>query len=113
MIIESGPGNNARFSAQISYDSSAGTGSYLAFSAALTQNPALIIFDNQSNVAITISDDGSTDGKTFIAGEAMVLDLRTNRYQSSQDLTWRIGTQFYGKSAAGAGSFYISVVYAS
>jgi|SRR5208282_5967377 len=113
MSFEIGPGNNARFSAQISYDSSTGTGSYLPFSAALTQNPALIIFDNQSTVAITISDDGSTAGKTFVAGEALVLDLRTNRYQTSQDLTWRIGTQFYANSAAGAGSFYISVVYAS
>lgn len=102
----------AHFAPQISYDTAAGTGSFLAMSAALTQNPAIIIFDNQSNTAVTISDDGVTSGKTFSAGEALVLDLRTNKGAVANDLTWPVGTQFYASSAAGVGSFYVSVVYA-
>lgn len=104
--------NDAKFAPEISYNSAGGTGAFQAFSAALTQNPAIIIFDNQSNVAVAISDDGTTTGKTFTAGEAMILDLRTNKLNHADDLTWRKGTQFYASSAAGVGSFRISVVYA-
>ncbi len=102
----------AHFAPQITYDSSTGTSAYLAMSTALTQNPAIIIFDNQSNTAVTISDDGVTNGKTFSAGEALVLDLRTNKGAVANDLTWPVGTQFFASSAAGVGTFYISVVYA-
>lgn len=103
----------AKWAAQVSYNSATGTGSFLPFSAALTQNPAMIIFDNQSNVAITISDDGTTSGKTFSAGECLVLDMRTNRAVNASDLSWPLNTLFYASSAAGVGNFYISVVYAS
>jgi len=102
----------AHFAPQLTYNTAAGTGAFQAFSAALTQNPAIIIFDNQSTVAVTISDDGTTSGKTFSAGEALVLDLRTNQAKEANDLTWPIGTQFFANSAAGVGSFFISVVYA-
>lgn len=103
---------DARWGTQLTYNTAGGTGSYQAFSAALTQNPAIIIFDNQSDAAVTISDDGTTDGKTFAAGEALVLDLRTNA-PYVKELTWRIGTQFYASSAAGTGNFYISLVVAT
>lgn len=102
----------AKFAAELSYDTSGGTGSYIAFSASLSQNPSMIIFDNQSNVPVLISDDGTTDGKTFVAGEAMVLDMRANASFPASDLTWPIGTLFYAKSAAGVGNFKISIVYA-
>ena len=104
--------NKAKFAAQLSYNTASGTGSYIAFSGPIAQNPAIITFDNQSTTAVTISDDGTTAGKTFSAGEAMVLDLRTNKGAVADDLTWPIGTQFYGNSGAGVGNFYISVVYA-
>ncbi len=97
---------------QLSYDTSTGTGSYINFSGALTKNPASIIFDNQSNVAVTISDDGTTDFKTFSVGEALVLDCEANKASSEAVFYWPIGTQFAAKSAAGTGSFYISYVYA-
>lgn len=103
---------NARFAAQLTYNSATGTSAFLPFSAVLTQNPAIIIFDNQSSVPVTISDDGTTAGKTFSAGEALVLDLRANGPQA-KELTWRLSTQFYASSTAGAGNFYISIVYAS
>lgn len=102
----------AKWGAQVSLNTASGTSSYQSFSGTLSDNPAIIIFDNQSNVAVTISDDGTTDGKTFSAGEALVLDLRTNA-SLSKELSWPVGTQFSGKSAAGTGSFVISYVYAS
>ena len=97
---------------QVTFDTSTGTGSYLPFSGPLTQVPSIIIFDNQSSVVVTISDDGTTDFKTFSVGEALVLDLRTNKTRSAEDFCWRIGTQFFANSAAGTGLFYISYVYA-
>lgn len=102
----------AKAGIEISYDSSGGDSTYQAFDAALTQNPSIIIFDNQSNVAVTISDDGEEDFKTFAANAALVLDMRANRGIPAEDFTWASGTQFYGKSAAGAGNFYISYIYA-
>lgn len=103
----------ARFAPQLTYATAMGDGTYQPFSAALTKNPALIIFDNQSTVTVTISDDGTTDGKTFVTGEAMILDLRTNKLEPPGELTFPVGTQFYAKSIAGTGSFLISLVYAA
>lgn len=105
--------NKATFAAEVSYDTSAGDGTYQAFTAALSENAAALIFDNQSNVAVTISDDGTTNGKTFSANSAIVLDLRSNKLKIEDDFSFPISTQFYGKSAAGTGSFYISTIYAS
>jgi hypothetical protein len=103
---------DARFAEELTFNTATGAGAYLPFSTALLENPAIIVFDNQSTVAVTISDDGTTNGKTFAIGEAMVLDLRTNA-SSSDELTWRKGTQFYANCAAGVGNFLISLVYAS
>lgn len=103
----------ARFAAELSYSSAMGDGTYKPFSGTLTQNPALVIFDNQSTVTVTISDDGATDGKTFVTGEAMILDLRTNKLEPPGELTFPVGTQFYAKSVAGSGSFLISMIFAA
>lgn len=103
----------AQFGAQVTYDSSTGNSTYLAFDGTLTQNPAMIIFDNQSTVAVTISDDGTTDGKTFAAGQALVLDMRANMSKPADDFTWPVGTQFFANSTAGTGLFIISFVYAA
>lgn len=102
----------AKAGVELTYNSAAGTGSFIAFSGVLTQIPSIIIFDNQSNVTIVISDDGSTNFKTFVAGEALVLDMRTNKTRSAEDFAWGIGTQFFASSAAGVGLFTISYVYA-
>lgn len=105
--------NKARFGAQVSYNSASGNSTFQAFSAVIPDNAAIMIFDNQSDTAVTISDNGTTSGKTFAAGSALVLDLRANVGKEADDLTFRDGIQFYASSSAGTGSFYISWVYAS
>ena len=101
----------AKAGAQLSYAASGGTSSYQAFSGVLTQTTPVLIFDNQSSVPVSISDDGTTTWKTFSAGEALVLDLNTNHNDHAPILSWPIGTQFYASSAAGTGDFFISPVY--
>jgi hypothetical protein len=102
----------AKFGTELTYNTAAGSGAYQTLSGVLNQNPSIIIFDNQSNVAVIISDDGVTPGKTFSAGEALVLDMRSNAPFPACDFTWPIGTQFWANSAAGVGIFRISIVYA-
>ncbi len=105
--------NRAKFDTELSYNTAAGTGSPIAFSATLTQDPVLIIFDNQSNVSVFVSDEnGSTKGKTFAAGSAVIIDCEANRETNAENLSWPIGTQFYATSAPGTGPFKISAVYA-
>lgn len=103
----------AKFGPEISYDTAAGVGAPVAFSAALTQNPASLIFDNQSNVSVFLSDENfMVNGKTFVAGEVMIYDNRANQTKKNDDFTWPVGTQFYATSAAGVGNFRIAIVYA-
>ena len=76
----------------------------------LTQNPVIIIFDNQGTVAVAISvDGGTTTWRTFTAGEALVLDLRGNHGIAS-NYTFDLGTTFTGTGASG--TFSISYIYA-
>lgn len=75
----------------------------------LTQNPVIIIFDNQSTSSVVISIN-SVSWKTFTAGEALVLDMRGNHGIAS-NFTFDVGTSFYGNGAA-TGSFSIAYVYA-
>lgn len=103
---------NAKAAQQITYDTSTGTNNYLPFSSVLTKNPSIIIFDNQSDVSVTLSDDSLHDFKTFEAGEALILDMRANKGFPSEDFTFPINTFFHAKSAAGTGNFYISYLYA-
>ncbi len=72
----------------------------------------VIVFDNQSDVAVPISVDGVNIWKTFSAGEAFVLDLRANHGIAS-NYTIDLGTQFSTNAAVGTtGGFRISIVYA-
>ncbi len=75
----------------------------------LLYNPVIIIFDNQSTVAVEISTDGVTTWKTFPAGEALVLDLRA-AHGNAPNYTFDVGTSFYGDGASG--DFSISYIYA-
>lgn len=97
---------------QLTYNTATGDGTYKNFSALMTELAPVIIFDNQSDVPVTISDNSSIEWKTFAAGGALVLDLRTNKLNIEDDFCWPIGTQWRGKSAAGSGSFLISTIYA-
>lgn len=87
------------------------TGSYQALGSALTENPVLMIFDNQSDVSVAVSIDGTNAWKTFQAGEGLVLDLRAN-IGIAANYTIDIGTQFYILGTAGTGLFSLAILYA-
>ena len=103
----------ANIATQRSIDASTFTGSYQVLGDELEVNPAIIIIQNDCDVDVTLSDDGTNDGITFPVGTSMVLDLRSNRTPSGSDLTFRLGTQFFVNAATGTGNFYMSIIYAS
>jgi hypothetical protein len=76
----------------------------------LVASPRVIIFDNQGTVSVQISVDGVNTWRTFTAGEAMILDLATNK-AASPNLTIQAGTTFYGNGASG--TFSISYITAT
>lgn len=85
------------------------TGSWVKIGT-LVQNPVMIIFDNQGTVSIAISIDGGvTTWRTFPAGEALTLDLRS-QHGIAPNYTMDIGTTFYGNGASGL--FSVSYLYA-
>lgn len=86
------------------------TGLFQNLGSPLTENPVMIIFDNQSSVAIELSVDGSTVWKTFSDSEALILDLRANHGQP-YDFSVPIGTQFSVRGTAGSNSFRMSIIY--
>jgi hypothetical protein len=78
----------------------------------LTHNPVMMIFDNQSTNAITISVDDPTGGtvwRTFTAGEALTIDFRSN-HGIAANWTPDLGTSFYGNGSSG--TFSISYLFA-
>jgi hypothetical protein len=78
----------------------------------LLNNPVVIFFDNQSTVAIKIYHNQTTDvWHTFPAGEALTLDMRTNKGNAA-DFTFSVGDTFYAQGSAGANQFSISYIYA-
>jgi hypothetical protein len=89
--------------------SAAMTGSWVTIGT-LSAPGAVIIFDNQSTVAVAISvDGGTTTWKTFSAGEALVLDLRA-AHGLAGNFSADKGTVFSGNGASG--TFRISYIYA-
>lgn len=85
------------------------TGSFVSIGT-LSNNPVIIIFDNQGTVPIAISTNGGmSTWRTFPGGEALVLDLRAN-HGVAPNGTFRTGTSFSGNGASG--TFSISYIYA-
>lgn len=85
---------------------------YNFIGSALSVNPVIIIFDNQTDVDVPLSVDGSNTWKTLTAGEAMILDLRAN-HGNAPNYTIDKGIRFSTNAAVGtSGSMRISVVYA-
>lgn len=87
------------------------SGTFQTLGSPLTHNPVIIIFDNQSSVAVALSVDGVNTWKTFTSGEAMLLDMRSNR-GSAPTYTIDKGTQFFALGSAGTGLFSIAILYA-
>jgi hypothetical protein len=87
--------------------------SFATLGTPLIHNPIIIIFDNQSTVAVQVSVDGVNTWRTFPAGEALVLDLRANK-GNAPSYTVDVQTQFYVMTTGGGGSgnFSISTLYA-
>lgn len=74
-------------------------------------NPVIIIFDNfGANAAEVSVDGGTTNWKTFTAGEALVLDLRA-AHGLAPNYTFDIGTTFTVSGTVGD-QFSISYIYA-
>lgn len=86
------------------------TGVAQLIGSALTVNPKIIIFDNQSTVEVAVGNTASMTWKTFAPGQALVLDNTAN-HGKPNDFTFAIGTQFYGTGTGGTGSFRISIVH--
>lgn len=94
------------------------TGSFVKIGT-LTASPRIVIFDNQgtASVQIAIGPTSTTNNpttfttwRTFTAGEALVLDLSSNK-AAAPNLTIDSGTTFYGNGASGTFSIsYITAV---
>lgn len=84
-------------------------GSFQTIGSALSVNPYIIIFDNQSDVPVPISVDGVNIWKTFAPYQSLVLDLRAN-HGIAQNYTIAVGTQFTTNASVGTtGSMLISI----
>lgn len=78
---------------------------------ALTENPVIIVWDNQTDVAVPLLANGVL-WHTFEAGEAILEDMRANIGIAS-NYTIDEGTQFSTTASVGTtGSFRISIQYA-
>lgn len=86
-------------------------GTFTAIGGPLTENPVIILFDNQSDASVQISVDGVNTWKTFPAGEAFVFDCRAN-HGTACNYTIDLGTQFFGNATGGTGLFSIAITYA-
>ena len=79
---------------------------------ALSNNPVMILFKNQTSVSVFLADNsGSTKGTTMAIGEEIIIDCRANK-GSAANMAFPIGSTFYATGVAGTGSFKISVIYA-
>lgn len=93
-----------------SIDTATLAGSYLPIGTVLTNGGRILRFTNLSNVTVTVSWDGINDNEILAAGTSFLLDVSAAR-ENANYLEVQNGTQFYAKSAAGVGLFYISVYY--
>lgn len=102
----------AKFDAIRKIDASTFNGSWQEVGSALTHNPRFIVIQNDTNQTVQFTDNLETDeAMELIASERVVFDLTTNRIDEDNSFSFSIGTQFYVKASAGAGSFKISMVY--
>lgn len=94
-----------------SIDSATFTGAYQAIGTATSHEARIFKIVNNSNVGVTISVDGTTDGDFIPASTFVLYDLGTNRGNPTSSLVLQNKTQFYVKGAAGTGLVYVVVLY--
>ncbi len=86
-------------------------GSQQNIGTALTNNPVIIVFDNQTDVSVPLYIN-NVKYKTFASGQSFVLDCRAN-HGIAANFTFSIGTQFSTNASVGTtGSFLISILNA-
>lgn len=77
----------------------------------LANPPVILIFDNQTDVAVPVYVDGVLF-KTFVAGDVFPIDLRAN-HGIAGNFSFQTGTQFSTNASVGtSGSIRISMLYA-
>lgn len=92
-----------------SFDSTGLTASYQALNSGLDRHCLILTIVNDSDVAVTLSWDGTTDHHYLPAQSTLVLDLSTNNSIPNDRFVAKKGQIFYGKGSAGStGSIYIS-----
>jgi hypothetical protein len=77
---------------------------------ALSENPIIAIFDNQSTVPVVVYING-IQWKTFAAGSALVLDMRSNHGEAAT-YTFALGDQFSIIATGGTGLFSLAILIA-
>lgn len=99
-----------KYAPELSIAASTFTGATVALGT-LIHVPVLMVMQNDTTVSVFLSDDGtSTNGKTFIVGERIVLDIRTNKGNANA-AAFPIGTIFSVTGSVGTGTFKISYIY--
>lgn len=91
------------------------TGSYTAVGTALIDHARLIRIVNTLNVEVYISINGIDNHIRMAAGSFFIMDFSANKVRDD-GMFLSIGTVFYVKQvsgAAGSGSLWIEVLYAS
>lgn len=89
------------------------TGSYQVVGGAINDHARIVRFVNNTNAAMLVSLNGTTDHDVIPANGFVLYDFSTNRIRDD-GLFLPLGTFFYVKqvSAPTSGSFYITVIYA-
>ena len=74
--------------------------------------PVHLIIDNQGDVPVEFSTNGTSTKKTFAAGQAIIFDMSANM-GAANDFTFFKGLKLYVKDASGAGTgdFYVTYTY--
>lgn len=91
------------------------TSNYTAVGSPLTDHARIIRLNNQTDVQVYISLDGSINHIRMAANSFLLLDFSANKIRDD-GLFASVGTQFYIKeeaASAGSGSFWIEVISAS
>ena len=82
----------------------------------LVHQPVMLLFKNQSNVAVFVSDnndESDAEGTTMVAGEEIIFDCRGN-HGNAVNMGFPVGTSFFATAVDNdaSGDLKISYLYA-